>query len=472
MKYIILTLFLCFEVFSQSSKIYVPNEDSLAKRKTPEWFSNAKLGIFIHWGLYSVPAYAPPELDPGNVKDWKVFYENMPYAEWYLNAMQFEGSPTQKYHQKTYGKDFDYYDFIPLFNQNSKKWNPDTWADLFAEIGTKYVVLTTKHHDGFMLWPSKVPYPNYSPSKNNLVSERDLVGELSNAIRKKNIRMGLYYSGGLDWTFYKVPIDNVWPNLFMSLPQTPAYGSYVTAHYNELIEKYKPDLLWNDINFPDKGDFSGMLAYYYYKVPHGIINDRWNAKNKDIYGFQTPEYKIFEKKVDFKWETCRGLGNSFGYNMLEIEKHHISPDNLIDLLVDIVSKNGNLLLNIGPDAEGNIPQLQLSRLQSLGAWLKVNGEAIFDTKPHKVAEAENSQNIRIRYTVKGKDLYFIILDKLKSEKITINQLKCSQKAVFNVLGGKKEPLKWTQKGESIEISIPASSENEYATVIKIIDYNK
>lgn len=455
---------------AQVNKIYLPDEDSLLKRKHPEWYHKAKLGIFIHWGLYSVPAFAPPEIDPGNVKDWRFFYKNNPYAEWYWNTMQFDESPTQKYHFETYGKDFSYYDFIPVFNEKTKNWNADAFADVIANVGARYVVLTTKHHDGFILWNSKVPHPSYPPSNHSLVAQRDIVGDLTTAIRKKNIKMGLYYSGGLDWTFYKTPIDNIWPNIFKSMPVTANYGDYVTAHFNELIEKYKPDLLWNDLNFPDKGDFLGVLAYYYYKVPEGIINDRWNAKNKNIYGFNTPEYQVLANKVDYKWETCRGLGNSFGYNKVETDLQYISPDKLIDLFIDIVSKNGNLLLNIGPDAEGNIPEYQLSRLKILGAWMKINSEAIYETITHTEAEGKCDQNSRIRFTRKGNDLYCFVLDKISTNKLKIQSLKCAKNTQITVLGIKNDALNWKQNNDGIEVNFPSNWQNEYATVIKIKEY--
>lgn len=466
-KILIVSIAFGYNILAQNSKIYLPNEDSLAKKSTPKWYKDAKFGIFIHWGLYSVPAFAPPELDPGNVKDWTVFYKNNPYAEWYLNTMKFEGTPTRLYHDAKYGKDFNYYDFIPMFNEKSRKWNPEIWANLLEEIGAKYVVITSKHHDGFLLWNSKVPYPNYPPSKNGLQAERNIVGELQKAVKAKNIRFGIYYSGGLDWTFYKVAISNLWPDLFISKPQTFSYGDYVTAHYNELIETFKPDLLWNDINFPDKGDFVGVLANYYSTVPEGVINDRWNAKNKKIYGFETPEYKVLDDKVDFKWETCRGVGNSFGYNAVETDVHYISADKLIDLLVDVVSKNGNLLLNIGPDAEGNIPPMQLSRLQALGKWLKINGEAIFDSKPYIRAEGKSDSEARIRFTRKNTDLYCFFLDSVSKSTITIKDLRCNPKSQITILGNKNIALKWKQTNNDITIELPKDWQNEYATCIKI-----
>ena len=153
---------------------YEPTYESVSQHPVPDWFHNAKLGIFIHWGLYSVPAWAPVGMDLGEVlgeeedfsnidpdsEAWKAWFANNAYAEWYLNTVRIEGSPTHKHHIETYGADFDYYDFVGMFNEAVKAWNPDEWADLFQQVNARYVVLTTKHHDGFLLWPSETPNPH------------------------------------------------------------------------------------------------------------------------------------------------------------------------------------------------------------------------------------------------------------------------------------------------------------------------
>src|SRR6266436_2886487 len=175
---------------------YEPTWESLMRHQAPAWFQDAKLGIFIHWGLYSVPAWAPPSGELGKVDRTKWFYQN-PYAEWYLNSIRLKESATYKHHVETYGADFDYYRFAETFNKQVQQWRPDTWADLFQKTGARYVVLTTKHHDGFTLWPSRVPNPKRPAG---LQVKRDLVGEFTTAVRGKGLKMGLYYSGGLDWT--------------------------------------------------------------------------------------------------------------------------------------------------------------------------------------------------------------------------------------------------------------------------------
>ena len=189
----------CLLLSAQDQKHYEPTIESLDTHPLPAWYDDAKLGIFIHWGLYSVPAWAEPQ-DPKHITGG---VGNTPYAEWYYNSMRNPGSPTQKYHAEHYGADFNYYSFMPVFNKEIEKWDPEKMAAIFRDAGAKYVVLTSKHHEGFTLWPSEVP----NPSQPGLHASRDLVGELSEAVRKDGMKMGLYYSGGYDWTFDRGPIE-------------------------------------------------------------------------------------------------------------------------------------------------------------------------------------------------------------------------------------------------------------------------
>jgi len=153
--------------------IYTPDKNSVSQHEVPDWYHDAKLGIFIHWGLYSIPAFAVTSRDFVESSKQEDHYANNPYAEWYLNALRIPESPTQKFHLENYGKDFSYDDFIPIFNKEIKKWKPDEMAELFKMAGAKYVVLVTKHHDGFLLWPSKIPNPN----KETYHASRDIVGK-------------------------------------------------------------------------------------------------------------------------------------------------------------------------------------------------------------------------------------------------------------------------------------------------------
>jgi alpha-L-fucosidase len=425
---------------------FEPAWESIKKHRVPGWYEDAKLGIFIHWGLYSVPGWAPPTGELGKV-DWSQWFSNNPYAEWYMNTWRIKDSQTWKYHVRTYGEDFDYLNFVPQFNQAVQQWNPKEWASLFKEVGARYVVLTTKHHDGFTLWPSQVKNPHRKPGVQG--SQRDLVGELTTAVRDQGMKMGLYYSGGLDWSFTGTAITKI-TDLRSTAPQSEEYARYADAHWRELMERYQPAVLWNDISYPQKGEVKEIFAEYYNHQPDGVINNRWAV---DFSDFTTPEYAKYDKITPEKWESCRGIGFSFGYNRAEGPEHMLSVDKLVDLFVDIVSKNGNLLLNIGPQADGTIPQLQVERLKGLGNWLKVNGEAIFGTRPWVRAEGETSDGVPVRYTVKGNSVYAVLLETPKGKSITLHSLFASNNMTIEKLAGSQK-LSWSQKGRHLNIALP------------------
>ena len=170
---------------------YEPTLESVRGHEVPDWFHNAKLGIFIHWGLYSVPAWAPHGGDIGEVfqsGDLSAWFSNNSYAEWYLNTLKFEEGPTRAWHNNHYGSDFHYDDFAAGFNSALRRWNPADMAALFREVNARYVVLATKHHDGFTLWNSDIPCPH----KKDYHTLRDVVGDLTEAVRDQGLRMALY----------------------------------------------------------------------------------------------------------------------------------------------------------------------------------------------------------------------------------------------------------------------------------------
>jgi alpha-L-fucosidase len=388
-----------------------------------------------------------------------------PYAEWYLNVMRVPGSPTQAYHREHYGADFGYYDFAPTFNRESKKWNPDAMAAIFKAAGARYVVLTSKHHEGFTLWPSNTPNPNPSLKPNQLHAERDIVGELSTAVRAHGLRMGLYYSGGYDWTFNTGPIQTNTDYQTVK-PETDAYGKYANAQIHELIQRYHPSVLWNDIDWPKTGDALGVEADYYNAVPDGVIDDRFGIKHAD---FTSPEYAKLDKISEKKWEECRGLGRSFGYNRAEGENETIAPAELIALLVDIVSKNGNLLLDVGPEPDGTIPPVQMERLKALGAWLQQNGEAIYDTTPWTQAAGKSAEGDDLRFTRKGDDVYVTVLGKPKAQTITITDLPAKQGIAIMQLGDNNE-LGAKVQTDGMRIVLRSALKGDYAYSFKLAGY--
>jgi alpha-L-fucosidase len=441
---------------------YEPTLESLDQHPLPQWYAGAKLGIFIHWGLYSVPGWAPLT-HPDHDFSSNDYIKYDPYAEWYLNTMRIDGSPTQAYHREHYGANFIYYDFAPVFNRESKKWDPNKMAAIFREAGARYVVLTSKHHEGFTLWPSTTPNPTPSLKPNQLHAERDIVGELTTAVQKQGLKMGLYYSGGYDWTFNTGPIQ-VNSDYDAVKPQSDAYGKFAFAQIHELIDRYHPAVLWNDIDWPKTGNALQVEADYYNAIPDGVIDDRFGIKHSD---FTSPEYEKLDKISEKKWEECRGLGRSFGYNRAEGEAETIAPGELIALLVDIVSKNGNLLLDVGPEADGTIPPVQMERLQALGAWLKQNGEAIYDTTPWTEAVGKSVQGDDLRFTRKGDDVYLIILGKPKAKRLSF-EMGTKSFTSITMLGDSK--LGFEQMGRNLTIDLPEHLPGDYAYCIKLSGY--
>jgi alpha-L-fucosidase len=339
-------------------------------RPVPEWFAKPQLGIFVHWTMASVPAFAPLSDDPFTLAEqhgWEYAMAHSPYVEWYENSLGIAGSPVAEFHKEQYG-DRPYAAFADDWRAAMVDWNAKTWAESFKDAGATYVVLVTKHHDGFCLWPSEVEHP----TRANWKSERDLVGELANAVRAAGMRFGVYYSGGLDWTFVGPdtgsPITS-FEAMIATIPTSDEYLTYATAHWHELIDRYQPDVLWNDIHWPIDG--TPLYEYFYEQRPEGVVNDRFDmrgvAKGTAHADFVTPEYRSRPGGDNpKKFEVCRGIGRSFGYNAWETEADYLSVPALLQLHDDILAAGGNLLLNVGPKANGDIPVEQLDRLRALG----------------------------------------------------------------------------------------------------------
>ncbi|NLV55017.1 MAG: alpha-L-fucosidase [Acidimicrobiales bacterium] len=408
--------------------------------RVPPWFEDAKLGIFIHWGVFSVPAWAPV-LPPGKTMPDVVretpadLGARLPYAEWYDNARRIPGSPTARHHADTYG-DAPYEDFRTDFEAGLDGWDPDAWADAFARAGAGYVVLVTKHHDGYCLWPTEVGNP-HAPGWN---CPRDLVGELAAAVRARGLRFGTYYSVGLDWTWDPTPIAEPL-DMLAAIPRDPGYVAYVDAHLRELVDRYRPSVVWSDIGAPRGFDLRAFLTHYYERVPDGTTNDRWSppppvidrpqvrrvlnravaaalprlpeqtvqAAPLALADFTTPEYASPPQARTGKWETTRGMGTAFGLNRAEPDDRLVDPDELVRGLVDAVSKNGNLLLNVGPDAGGRILDREAVRLDALGEWIGRAGDALVGTRPWVRAEGTTAEGVDVRFTQGGGSVFAVLL---------------------------------------------------------------
>lgn len=429
---------------------YSPTLQSVSKHRVPDWYNDAKFGIFIHWSPSCIPAFAPVHQDMANLlakHGEEAMFANTPYAEWYPNSLLIPDSPAARHHAKTYGSDYPYDNFAAQFNETIKAWQPSHWGELFERIHARYVVLVTKHHDGFTLFQSKTP----NPHKAGWSASRDVVAELTREVRARNLKMGLYYSGLIDWSFYQKPITD-FLSLIASGSPNQDYADYVDAHYRELIDKFEPDVLWNDIGYPSRSNVFALFADYYNRIPAGVVNDRWlqipgwlrvlinwaptrgllkwllarRTKGSGIEppkpphsDYATPEYTVKEDISARKWECVRGIGKSFGYNAEERPEDHLGEAELIHMLVDIVSKNGNLLLNIGPMPDGTIPDIQIQRLEALGQWLDVNGEGIFASRPWIIPAATTACGLGVRFTRKDNELFVFFLGKPQSPDVQV-----------------------------------------------------
>lgn len=429
--------------------VYAPTWESVGNHPLPEWYDDAKLGIFLHWGLYSVPGWAPQVPDIQELLKHKGPAEMLrdnPYAEWYLNSSRLEGSPTWRHQRETYGPAATYDDFVVPFDDGTAEADMAAIASVCRDAGAGYVVLTTKHHDGFCLWPTALAHPR----KGRYHARRDIVGDLTRAVREAGLRMGLYYSGGYDWPYNDALLQNP-ADAFLAVPHTPDYVEYAGAHVRELIERYQPSMLWNDICWPAGGNLPALFADYYNSVPDGVVNDRWIEppqyrsaltdslarvggtllqrfwayipdRHKSLtfpaehhYDIRTPEYARYDSIQQKKWESTRGVGHSFGANRNERPQDFVTSTELVRSFVDIVSKNGNLLIGIGPDRHGRFPEEQLTPLRGLGSWLAVNGDAVYRTRPWAIAETTTTEGNPVRFTRSDDGLNAILLDLSRPE---------------------------------------------------------
>lgn len=455
---IIISFFCLLSPFSLLIAQYQPNWQSLDQREIPSWWGDAKFGIFIHWGLYSVPAYAP-------VNEVKGIYEK--YAEHYYNRLLTGNKLFQNFHNKQFGEDFMYTDFAPIFK--AEYFDPVAWANLFKEAGAKYVVLTSKHHDGFCLWPSA-----YSPNWNSMVTgpKMDIIDTLSKATRNADLHFGLYYSL-LEWAnpLYSQSTIETWVDTFM-IPQM-----------KELINAYQPEIIFSDGEWDyDSKTFKSeeFLAWLYNSSPvknNVVVNDRWGKETRSKHGdYFTTEYDFVHNKMgigdnaNHPWEESRGIGTSYGYNRFETSEHYLTSQQLVHTLIDKVSNGGNFLLNVGPDANGLIPVVMQERLLDIGHWLKVNGDAIYATKPWQSVNKPKDENIA--FTQKDDNL-FVIIKKWQNEPVVLLNIKSTGRIE---LLGYNGVINTSIENDTLNISLPLVSFNklpcEYAWVFKIENFEE
>lgn len=467
--------------------------ESLQQYSVPDWYQDAKFGIFIHWGLYSVPAF-------GN--------------EWYARNMYLQGSEEFKHHIETYGAHttFGYKDFIPMFK--AENYDPQQWAQLFKAAGARYVVPVAEHHDGFAMYDSALS--NWTAAK--MGPKRDLIGELAVAIRQQGLIFGLsnhraehwwFMNGGMDFDsdvqdeqyrdFYgpatRGPRDwivepEAWHNRAWEPNPDEAYLTDWLARNCELVDKYQPQLVWFDwwIEQDAFVPYLQKFAAYYYNqgVQWGrgvAINYKLSAFPEGAAVFDVERGQLAGMRRLF-WQTDTAVSkNSWGYVK---NQHYKTVDDIVDDLVDIVSKNGTLLLNIGPRPDGSIPEPEEELLLGVGKWLALNGEAIYGTRPWKifgegptqVKEGQFTDTQRaaftgqdIRFTTKGDTLYAIALA-WPDDPLTIQGLGYSAELWLGEIAdvqllGHPHKLTWQRNADALTIYLPTQPPCQHAFVFKI-----
>ncbi|MFX1705393.1 alpha-L-fucosidase [Chitinophaga sp. CC14] len=447
-------------VFAQQ---YEANWNSLNKRGIPAWFSNAKFGIFIHWGVYAVPSYAV--VGPGG------------YSEWYWHNLRGtkEGShqQVQAFHDKNYGKDTPYENFESQFT--ASLYNPQQWAEVFRRSGAKYVVLTSKHHEGYCLWDNKQANESWGHSWNAVTGtpKRDLLGDLTDAVRKEGLKMGYYYS------LYE------WFNPLWLKDKQRYVKEVMTPQFKDLVTRYKPSIIFSDGEWEltdTAWQSPSLLAWLFNESPvknEVVVDDRWgsNTRGKNNGAtYLTSEYGS-GMQPGVIWEESQGIGQSYGYNRMETADDYKKSADLVLMLVDIVSRGGNLLLDIGPTADGRIPVIMQQKLLDIGKWLEVNGEAIYDSKPWTVSQqwsagkrpetkeasfmsgynisqlvkkSDQHANVELFFTQKPGAVYCFVPS--YRQQVWIRNYTPAKGVVASVLGSNKA-IRWQQKGKDCLVDL-------------------
>jgi alpha-L-fucosidase len=435
-----------------------------ANYRVPEWFRDAKFGIFLHWGLYAVPAHG---------------------SEWYEKHM-YGDRGTVQWHQEHFGPQdqFGYKDFIPRFT--AAHWDPDAWAALFKRAGARYVVPTAEHHDGFSLWDSALnPWNSV-----RLGPKRDLIGELARAVRRAGLRFGVSNHSFEHYTFI-----NPLPGLTTDLAD-PRYADFYWANHSdanlqrffelwvekndELIDKHQPDLIYfdNGVNARVYDPLKLRVAAYYFnraaawgkQVAFATKDSAYLAGTIHDYERQQRAPVTLQAEV---FQVDDSVFQRWGYLA---DAQYWNVEMIVDRLVENVCRNGNLLLNFAPKADGSIPPEQVNLLLGIGDWLAVNGEAIYGTRPwtragEGVLTLERGQHYTgrdIRFTTRGDTLYAILMAWPDGGEATVQSLGTGAGGVTKVeLLGHAGDLEFAQDAQGLKVKLPVEQPGAYAFVLRI-----
>ncbi len=454
---------------------YQATWESLKKYQVPDWFRDAKFGIFIHWGVYSVPAFG---------------------SEWYPRNMYVEGSKEFKHHIATYGpqKKFGYKDFIPMFK--AEKFDPAAWVSLFKKAGAKYIVPVAEHHDGFQMYKSALSKWNAF----EMGPHRDVLGELAAEINKQGLIFGLsshriehwfFMNGGKRFDSDVLDLTNATlygPAREENETPSPEFMNDWLLRCTELVDNYKPRLFWFDwwIEQPAMDPYRKSFASYYYNKGlewnKGVVINYKNTSFPEKAAVLDLERGKLGGIREPAWQTDDAIGNeSWGYAAGNTFK---SAQYVITNLIDIVSKNGNLLLNIGPRSDGTITEEETQTLLGTGKWLDINGEAIYGTRPWKIygegptRSASGSFSDQkepftakdIRFTTKGDILYAITMGQpVSNTAIKALGSKAGNGIIASItMTGSDEKINWKQEADALVIKPSKTYPSENAVVYKII----
>ena len=481
-----------------TSESYEANWNSLKKYETAEWFSDAKLGIFIHWGPYSVPAHK---------SEWYprfMYQDSVQWHQTHPEKTKQGGHPVFAHHRDKYGhpSKFGYKDFIPMFK--AEKFDATEWVNLFKEAGAKYVIPVAEHHDGFAMYKSNITRWNAA----DMGPKRDVLGEISKAAKAAGLKFGTSSHFAFNWDYYNKAdhldtgnpeyADLYGPKHDRYAPVSEKFIQLWWDRTQDIIDNYQPDVMWFDFYYdrPEFKQYHPKLAAYYYNK--GL---EWNkdvvlqSKNMNYESFPEGTFTLDIERGKMStthketWQTDTSIGkNSWCFTEGWQSK---TAGSLIDDLVDIVSKNGTMLLNIGPKADGTIPESQKEVLLDMGKWLKVNGIAIYNSRPWRIfgegptqvavghhSEGKNKDltGEDFRFTTNNDKLYAIAMDWSENGQMLIKSLaKNSEHCKWDIkdvaLVGNKSSLKWEHTDKGLQIKLPAEQPGNYAFVFEI-DFGK
>jgi alpha-L-fucosidase len=460
-----------------------PTPESIDSHQAPEWFIDAKFGMFIDWGPWAIAGWAPKKK------------EGPMYPDRYESRI-FTDSSFMKYHKKNWGPDFNIDDFIPMFTADN--YEPRKLVELARETGMKYIVPFCKHHLGFCLWPSSFTQRDAE----DMGPKKDLIRPLVEACQKEGLKFGFYFSVAED---YYPLIDSsgnlqnhVWggkmrpysPDLEGKSSGKIAVRDFATDYIvptaTEFIDKYDPDILWYDGEWLASADelHTYDIAAYFYNNAEGrkevAVNDRYGEQDgKQLRSkrgdFFTSEYNDMGEKAKqiHAWEECKGISQSYGYNWEDTDQNVLNSKEFIDMFVDIVAQGGNLLLIVNLDGQGTLPEVEEKRLADIGKWLKVNGEGIYSTRPFNLQSKDT-----VAFT-RSKDNRFIyaILKKWPGMKLDLKDINIEAGSKVEMLGY-DNPLKWVNIDGGVSVKLPDKLQKEnnrpcdYAWILKIKLDNK